>query len=48
MKGKLSLALYAVAIPLAYVHRLIADGLYVVVALIWLIPDPRIESKLKQ
>ncbi len=48
VKGKLSLALYAVAIPLAFVHRLIADGLYVVVALIWFIPDPRIESKLKQ
>jgi uncharacterized membrane protein len=46
VKGKLSLALYAVAIPLAFVHQWISDGLYVLVALMWLIPDRRIESKL--
>ena len=45
-KGTLSLACYALAIPLAFVHQWISDGLYVFVALLWLIPDRRIESKL--
>lgn len=47
-KGKLSMALYLLAIPLAFVHQWIADGLYVIVAMIWLIPDRRIESKLSE
>jgi uncharacterized membrane protein len=46
VKGKLSALLYAVAIPSAFVHQWIADALYVVVALMWLVPDRRIESKL--
>jgi uncharacterized membrane protein len=46
-KGKLSLACYVAAVPLAFVHQGIADALYVIVALIWLVPDPRIESKLQ-
>jgi uncharacterized membrane protein len=46
VKGKLSPVIYAAAIPLAFVHQLIADALYVTVALIWLIPDRRIESRL--
>jgi len=45
-KGKLSIAFYVAAIPLAFVHQAIADALYVLVALIWLVPDPRIESRL--
>lgn len=45
LKGKISLVLYAVAIPLAFVHQWLSDALYVTVALIWLIPDRRIESK---
>ena len=45
-KGKLSLALYAVAIPLAFVNQWISDALYVAVALMWLVPDRRIEKKL--
>ncbi len=45
VKGKVSAALYAVAIPLAFVQPWIAAALYVIVALLWLIPDPRIESK---
>ena len=45
-KGNLSLLLYTVAIPLAFVQRLAAGGLYVMVALIWLIPDRRIEKNL--
>ncbi len=47
-KGKLSMLLYAVAIPLAFVHQLIADCIYVFVALMWLIPDKRIESSLTE
>ena len=43
-KGRLSLALYAAAIPLAFVNEWISDAIYVVVALIWLVPDRRIES----
>ena len=35
------------AIPLAFVSPLIAAGLYVLSALLWLIPDPRIERKLE-
>jgi uncharacterized membrane protein len=42
-KGKISMVLYAAAIPLAFVNQWISDGLYVAVALIWLIPDRRIE-----
>ena len=43
IKGKLSAVAYLVAIPLAFVHQLIADGIYVSVALMWLVPDSRIE-----
>ena len=46
MKGKLSPVLYAAAIPLAFVHELLADALFVTVALIWLIPDRRIERRI--
>ena len=44
-KGKLSPVLYFAAIPLAFVSPWIASGLYVFGALLWLIPDPRIERK---
>jgi len=43
-KGWLSLACYAAAIPLAFLHWVIADSLYVLVALTWLVPDRRIEG----
>jgi uncharacterized membrane protein len=43
LKGKVSLVLYAVAIVLAFVQHWIADGIYVLVAVIWLVPDRRIE-----
>jgi uncharacterized membrane protein len=43
-KGKISVVLYAIAIPLAFVHQLLSDVIYVSVALMWLIPDRRIES----
>ena len=45
-KGKLSPLLYAAAIPLAFWRQWISLGLYVLVALIWLIPDRRIEHVL--
>jgi uncharacterized membrane protein len=45
VKGKLSPALYLAAIPLAFIHEWIAGALYVIVALMWLIPDPRIERR---
>jgi TMEM175 potassium channel family protein len=45
LKGKASAVLYLVAIPLAFVHQLIADAIYVSVALLWLVPDRRIEKR---
>jgi uncharacterized membrane protein len=48
VKGKLSLVLYLSAIPLAFVHQAIADAIYAIVAAIWLVPDKRIESQLRQ
>jgi len=46
LKGKLSIALYAAAIPLAFVNEWIADAIYIFVAAVWLVPDRRIESQL--
>jgi uncharacterized membrane protein len=43
IKGKVSPILYLIAIPSAFVHQWIAQALYVLVALMWLIPDRRIE-----
>jgi uncharacterized membrane protein len=43
-KGKISVVLYAVAIPLAFVNQLFSDAIYVSVALMWLVPDRRIEG----
>src|SRR5437867_8982987 len=47
-KGKLSPVLYVAAIPLAFVSSWIAAGLYVFVALLWFIPDPRIEREIEK
>ncbi|PYL31844.1 MAG: hypothetical protein DMF39_01305 [Verrucomicrobia bacterium] len=47
-KGKLSPVLYLAAIPLAFVSSWIAGALYVFVALLWLIPDPRIEREIEK
>ena len=44
LKGRMSLALYLAAVPLAFVHTAISITLYVVVALMWLRPDRRIEA----
>jgi len=45
-KGKLSLVTYLAAIPLAFASPWIASGLYAAVALVWLVPDRRIERVL--
>jgi len=45
-KGKISVLIYAVAIPLAFVKPWFGCALYVLVAVIWLIPDRRIEKTL--
>ena len=45
-KGALSILAYVVAIPLAFVRPWIACAFYVLVALMWLIPDRRIEKAL--
>jgi TMEM175 potassium channel family protein len=47
-KGKLSPLFYLAAIPLAFVSPWIAGGLYVFAALLWLIPDPRIEREMEK
>jgi uncharacterized membrane protein len=43
-KGKISMVIYLVAIPLAFVKSWLACGLYVLVAVMWLVPDRRIEK----
>jgi uncharacterized membrane protein len=45
MKGKASPVIYAAGIALAFVNRWVGLALYVVVALMWLIPDRRVERK---
>ncbi len=47
LKGKLSPILLAVAIPLAFVREWAADAIYVTIALMWLVPDRRIESRVR-
>lgn len=47
-KGKLSPVLYALAIPAAFLTPYLADAIYVAVALLWLVPDTRIEDALVQ
>ena len=44
LKGKISPVLYALAIPSAFLSHWIAGGLYVLVAMMWLVPDRRIET----
>jgi uncharacterized membrane protein len=47
-KGKASLVLYAAAIPLAFVDPRIALAIYVVVAMMWFVPDRRIEKTIAE
>jgi uncharacterized membrane protein len=46
LKGLTSVAIYLAAIPLAFVHPWISCALYVLVTVMWLIPDRRIETTL--
>jgi uncharacterized membrane protein len=46
VKGKLSMALYVLAIPLAFVNQWLSEALYVIVAVTWFVPDRRIERRL--
>ncbi|OIQ87449.1 hypothetical protein GALL_307000 [mine drainage metagenome] len=48
LKGKLSPVLYLIAIPSAFLSPWIAGAIYVIVALIWLVPDRRIEKVLER
>ena len=45
-KGKLSIVAYAAAIALAFVNHWLAAAIYILVALVWLVPDRRIERVL--
>jgi uncharacterized membrane protein len=46
LKGKASPVLYVAGIALAFANRWLAIAMYVVVALMWLIPDPRLERSI--
>lgn len=48
LKGKISCVCYLIAIPCAYVHVWISGALFILVALIWLVPDKRIEKILHE
>jgi uncharacterized membrane protein len=47
-KGKASIALYFLAVPVAYLSRWAALAIYVGISLAWLVPDRRIESRLER
>ncbi|HXY41295.1 MAG TPA: TMEM175 family protein [Vicinamibacteria bacterium] len=48
LKGNVSVLLYAAAIALAFRSPRLSCALYVVVAVVWLLPDPRIERELRR
>lgn len=48
VKGKLSAVLLLASIGLAFVHRLAAGAIFVLIALMWLVPDRRIERHVKE
>lgn len=45
LKGKISIVCYSVAIIFAWIHENVSHALFVLVALIWIIPDRRIERR---
>jgi uncharacterized membrane protein len=45
-KGKLSIGLYVFGVAASLIDTRVALGLYVLVALMWLVPDPRIEARI--
>jgi uncharacterized membrane protein len=44
VKGMISVILYLIAVPLAFMNQLFSDAIYALVALSWLVPDRRIEQ----
>jgi uncharacterized membrane protein len=48
LKGKASAVLYAVAIAISFARPAVAGAIYVAVALMWLVPDRRIEGRLRE
>jgi uncharacterized membrane protein len=48
VKGKASMALYAMAVGLAFVDPWLSFGIYALVAAVWLVPDRRIERNLRE
>jgi TMEM175 potassium channel family protein len=46
VKGRISPVIYALAIPIAFVAPLVSFGLYLTVAAMWILPDPRIERRI--
>ena len=48
LKGKISPVLYIIAIPSAFFYQWISGAIYIIVALIWLIPDRRIEKAMRE
>jgi uncharacterized membrane protein len=46
-KGRLSIAGYLLAIPLSFMEPLIAIAIYVLISIVWLVPDRRIERRLR-
>ena len=46
LKGKVSIIIYLIAIATAFISPLISQGLYIIVAFVWIIPDKRIEKVL--
>lgn len=48
LKGKISVGLYLAAIPLAFLNEWISGAIYIGCACMWLIPDKRIEKRLKK
>jgi uncharacterized membrane protein len=48
LKGNLSIILYGAAIPLAFVNKWIAGSIYLGVAVMWFMPDRRIEEKIEK
>jgi uncharacterized membrane protein len=48
LKGNVSVGLYLIAIPLTFFNEWVAEAIYIAVALMWLIPDRRIEKVLQE
>lgn len=47
-KGTISILVYVVGVLISFIYPIVSVSLYILVAIIWLIPDSRIEKKLKE